>query len=243
MGLDEFNIMTIKRPDEIEGYERSRPWFTFAVVVDNADPEMRRRARLEIPGEGPTGWIEQLGANLDGQMGNSIVGKSSSPRIGSAVTVWCHMGSPDERFYMLGGPFVCPPDVDNPATSVCEMPRYFSDERNGVTPETAPLIDILEYEDFEIVVDGREDKKTLLIQTKETFDGLPVYDRVTGAQTGTADQVPSARFELNALDRSISLDAIQSIDIHCLVGGIAITSDANALTLNGRTVRRQGGPI
>lgn len=122
-------------------------------VVNNADPELLGRVRVNIPGliEPESAWAEPVGT----AGGSAQKGDFNVPELGASVTVQFLMGDPDRPKYQSG-------HWGKPKGK-SEAPTYVQD---GVSPKDAHLVRVIETKAFDIVMDSRGGKEQLFIRRK-----------------------------------------------------------------------------
>lgn len=190
------------------------------VVIETADPLKLARVRVRVPGlydEG-TGWCWPLGA---AGAGGKRRGGKMVPRVGAEVGILCHLGDPDACHY-LPGHWGKPGGVSEVPGGGLTPPT--ADAVNAVggelTPEDAPLVDVLETESFLISIDERagEGNGSLFIRSKKSGDNIE-YD---GAANGW---IVNASGPVSVQSKTL------------------ISLDAPQVQINGRIVANTGDPI
>lgn len=208
--------MSVSNPND----EHRIPELMIGVVLDTADPLKLGRVRVRVPGifDDGTGWALPLGF---GGAGGARRGAKFIPRVNAEVGVLCHLGDPDSAHYIPGhwgkpggisevpGGGLTPPIEDK-----------INAEGKEMTPEEAPLVDVLETESFLISIDERAGagKGSLFIRSKKSGDNIE-YDGAAHAW------IIASTGPLQLKSKSV------------------LSIEAPQVQINGRIVANKGDPI
>lgn len=116
------------------------------VVVDNADPELRGRVTVRIPGlvEPESGWADPVGSAGGGI---TAQGFFFPPKVGANIVVWFKHGDVDHPRYAVG------------SWARGEAPSFLA----GLTPQQATMVKGIQTDRWEIVFDDRDGQALLRI--------------------------------------------------------------------------------
>ncbi len=183
------------------------------VVTDRADPLRVGRVRVRVPGliDAPGVWA--LPIAMPGG-GSGARGFFFVPEVGAEVAVLFKMGDVDHPRYMAG-PWGRP-------VGVPEIPEAARDLSDADTPE----VKVIDFKNYELVVDEREGNETFRIRDKRAF----------GTGESTAEDV----IEFDGVNRGIRIAGSVAVRIEST--GV-INLEAMQIVINGRVVRDTGEEI
>lgn len=193
-------------------------------VLDNADPKGQGRIRAIIPGifEEDSPWMYPIGSPGGGQ---TELGFFFPPRVGANVAVFFKGGDTDYPRYLIGT-WAYP-------SGVTDIPRFArfdpQDDTTPITDEERYLVNGIETERWQIIMDNRDGRQSLIIRDK---NGLPDPNNEGGF---IRDEI-----EIDGANRGIRIQAVAGLSIKC-VGSISI--DAPNIRINGRRVENSSRTI
>lgn len=182
------------------------------VVTRRDDPLRIGRVEIRIPGmiDEPGVWALPT-ATVGG--GSSARGFFYVPDVGAEISVWFKIGDPDHPRY-VAGPWGAPDGQQ-------EIPEA----ARGLSAEETPDVRVLDFKNYELVVDEREGHETFRIRDKRQFEGTE----------GDTDII-----EFDGVNRGLVVSGMVSVNLRSLG---AINIDAPYVRINGRVVLPRGGDI
>lgn len=182
------------------------------VVTDRNDPERLGRVRVRIPGmiDAPGIWAWPIG--MPGA-GSSARGFFFVPEVDADVAVLFKQGDPDHPRY-LSGMWGAPDGVQQIPEAARDLPA-----------DETPDVKVLDFKNYEIVVDEREGNETFRIRDKRAQEGAsPDQDII----------------EFDGVKRGLTISATVAVQIK---SAGAINIEALQVRINKRIVRDTGDPI
>ncbi len=150
--------------------------------------------------------------------GHTNIGFFFPPRPGANIAIFCKGGDPDHPRYLCG-PWGAPEGVTEIPTFALFDPQ---DDTTPVLSAERHLINGIETERWQIILDNRPGKQSLILRDKV---GLPDPDN--------KGQFVRNEIEIDGTNQGIRIQAIAGLSIKCFG---AIDIDAMTLRLNGRQV-------
>lgn len=185
------------------------------VCVDNKDPLLIGRIRFRIPGliDPMSAWAFPIGMPGGGGSGFGIY---HPPKIGAEVACFFKQGDPDRPRYMAG-PWGAPDGPDSPTF----LHTFLKD----VTKEEADFIAGWEVDRYQIIMDSRPGKETLIIRDKNSPD----------TEEGAGEFL-----EIDSVNNGITISGTTAVLIKSK--GV-VNIQALQVQINGRIVRDTDDPI